>query len=162
MEKMDKPCLEEPKTNQSNKQKQDKKPPRERGVKGWAPLQHRPHCPISSVSQGPQCPPAFWLPQPLSVLRASCLQPTLTLPSEACLSPLSYPALMPCPPSFFSPPPSPLCPAGGSPPADQTLVIKTFRFLSQKLFISVSVLSSLGIVLAVVCLSFNIYNSHVR
>uniref|UniRef100_A0A8I5NE41 Gamma-aminobutyric acid type B receptor subunit 1 n=1 Tax=Papio anubis TaxID=9555 RepID=A0A8I5NE41_PAPAN len=51
---------------------------------------------------------------------------------------------------------------GGSPPADQTLVIKTFRFLSQKLFISVSVLSSLGIVLAVVCLSFNIYNSHVR
>ncbi|KAL0622842.1 Gamma-aminobutyric acid type B receptor subunit 1, partial [Plecturocebus cupreus] len=51
---------------------------------------------------------------------------------------------------------------GGTPPADQTLVIKTFRFLSQKLFISVSVLSSLGIVLAVVCLSFNIYNSHVR
>lgn len=42
------------------------------------------------------------------------------------------------------------------------MVIKTFRFLSQKLFISVSVLSSLGIVLAVVCLSFNIYNSHVR
>ncbi|XP_030877627.1 gamma-aminobutyric acid type B receptor subunit 1 [Leptonychotes weddellii] len=51
---------------------------------------------------------------------------------------------------------------GGAPPADQTLVIKTFRFMSQKLFISVSVLSSLGIVLAVVCLSFNIYNSHVR
>ncbi|XP_008561882.1 PREDICTED: gamma-aminobutyric acid type B receptor subunit 1-like [Galeopterus variegatus] len=64
--------------------------------------------------------------------------------------------------SLFSSVPSPLCHAGGSPPADQTLVIKTFRFLSQKLFISVSVLSSLGIVLAVVCLSFNIYNSHVR
>uniref|UniRef100_UPI002953B87C gamma-aminobutyric acid type B receptor subunit 1-like n=1 Tax=Panthera onca TaxID=9690 RepID=UPI002953B87C len=56
----------------------------------------------------------------------------------------------------------PPCHAGGAPPADQTLVIKTFRFMSQKLFISVSVLSSLGIVLAVVCLSFNIYNSHVR
>ncbi|XP_072497619.1 gamma-aminobutyric acid type B receptor subunit 1 isoform X3 [Notamacropus eugenii] len=51
---------------------------------------------------------------------------------------------------------------GGSPPADQTVVITTFRYLSQKLFISVSVLSSLGIVLAIVCLSFNIYNSHVR
>lgn len=70
---------------------------------------------------------------------------------------------LPLPPVALLPssPPSPP-PAGGSPPADQTLVIKTFRFLSQKLFISVSVLSSLGIVLAVVCLSFNIYNSHVR
>ncbi|NXR23796.1 GABR1 protein, partial [Cinclus mexicanus] len=51
---------------------------------------------------------------------------------------------------------------GGSPPADYTKVITTFRFLSQKLFISVSVLASLGIVLAVVCLAFNIYNGHVR
>ncbi|XP_066065475.1 LOW QUALITY PROTEIN: gamma-aminobutyric acid type B receptor subunit 1-like, partial [Chamaea fasciata] len=51
---------------------------------------------------------------------------------------------------------------GGSPPADYTKVITTFRFLSQKLFISVSVLASLGIVLAVVCLAFNVYNGHVR
>ncbi|NXM06091.1 GABR1 protein, partial [Tyrannus savana] len=51
---------------------------------------------------------------------------------------------------------------GGSPPADYTKVITTFRFLSQKLFISVSVLASLGIVLAIVCLAFNIYNGHVR
>ncbi|XP_030921342.1 gamma-aminobutyric acid type B receptor subunit 1, partial [Geospiza fortis] len=51
---------------------------------------------------------------------------------------------------------------GGSPPADYTKVITTFRFLSQKLFISVAVLASLGIVLAVVCLAFNIYNGHVR
>lgn len=76
---------------------------------------------------------------------------------------------LPCPtfiPSyplvFLSLSPHSPCAIGGSPPADQTLVIKTFRFLSQKLFISVSVLSSLGIVLAVVCLSFNIYNAHVR
>ncbi|KAG8127862.1 hypothetical protein E2320_014743, partial [Naja naja] len=34
---------------------------------------------------------------------------------------------------------------GGVPPADYTKVIITFRYLSQKLFISVSVLSSLGI-----------------
>ncbi|OWK49867.1 Gamma-aminobutyric acid type B receptor subunit 1 [Lonchura striata] len=51
---------------------------------------------------------------------------------------------------------------GGSPPADYTKVITTFRFLSQKLFISVAVLASLGIVLAVVCLAFNIYNGHAR
>uniref|UniRef100_A0A8D0HHD2 Gamma-aminobutyric acid type B receptor subunit 1 n=1 Tax=Sphenodon punctatus TaxID=8508 RepID=A0A8D0HHD2_SPHPU len=51
---------------------------------------------------------------------------------------------------------------GGSPPADYTKVIPTFRFLSQKLFISVSVLSSLGILLAIICLAFNIYNGHVR
>ncbi|XP_053823914.1 gamma-aminobutyric acid type B receptor subunit 1 [Vidua chalybeata] len=51
---------------------------------------------------------------------------------------------------------------GGAPPSDYTKVIITFRFLSQKLFISVAVLASLGIVLAVVCLAFNIYNGHVR
>lgn len=108
MEKMEKPCLEEPKTNQPNKNK-TKNPPRERTVKGWAPLQHRPHCPISSVSQGPQCPPAFWLPQPLSVLRASCLlQPTRLFPQKlvfhhsllSCLdatsSLLFLPPLLPC------------------------------------------------------------------
>ncbi|XP_074917547.1 gamma-aminobutyric acid type B receptor subunit 1-like, partial [Chelonoidis abingdonii] len=49
-----------------------------------------------------------------------------------------------------------------APPADYTKVITTFRFLSQKLFISVSVLASLGILLAIVCLAFNIYNGHVR
>ncbi|NXB88962.1 GABR1 protein, partial [Vidua chalybeata] len=53
-------------------------------------------------------------------------------------------------------------PSGGAPPSDYTKVIITFRFLSQKLFISVAVLASLGIVLAVVCLAFNIYNGHVR
>uniref|UniRef100_A0A6I8S6H8 Gamma-aminobutyric acid (GABA) B receptor, 1 n=1 Tax=Xenopus tropicalis TaxID=8364 RepID=A0A6I8S6H8_XENTR len=51
---------------------------------------------------------------------------------------------------------------GGSPPADHTKVIITFRYVSQKLFISVSVLAGLGILLGFVCLSFNIYNSHVR
>ncbi|NXO59307.1 GABR1 protein, partial [Aramus guarauna] len=51
---------------------------------------------------------------------------------------------------------------GGAPPADYTKVITTFRFLSQKLFISVSVLASLGILLAIICLAFNIYNGHVR
>lgn len=57
---------------------------------------------------------------------------------------------------------SAVCPAGGTPPADYTKVITTFRFLSQKLFISVSVLASLGILLAIICLAFNIYNGHVR
>ncbi|XP_061474950.1 gamma-aminobutyric acid type B receptor subunit 1 isoform X2 [Rhineura floridana] len=51
---------------------------------------------------------------------------------------------------------------GGVPPADYTKVIITFRYLSQKLFISVSVLSSVGILLAIICLAFNIYNGHVR
>uniref|UniRef100_A0A8D0FMW4 Gamma-aminobutyric acid type B receptor subunit 1 n=1 Tax=Strix occidentalis caurina TaxID=311401 RepID=A0A8D0FMW4_STROC len=51
---------------------------------------------------------------------------------------------------------------GGAPPADYTKVITTFRFLSQKLFISVSVLASLGILLAIICLAFNIYNGRVR
>ncbi|XP_018088676.1 gamma-aminobutyric acid type B receptor subunit 1 isoform X2 [Xenopus laevis] len=51
---------------------------------------------------------------------------------------------------------------GGSPPADHTKVIITFRYVSQKLFISISVLAGLGILLGFVCLSFNIYNSHVR
>ncbi|KAM9266868.1 LOW QUALITY PROTEIN: gamma-aminobutyric acid type B receptor subunit 1-like [Cariama cristata] len=50
---------------------------------------------------------------------------------------------------------------GGAPPADYTKVITTFRFLSQKLFISVSVLASLGILLAIIS-AFNIYNGHVR
>ncbi|XP_042308292.1 gamma-aminobutyric acid type B receptor subunit 1 [Sceloporus undulatus] len=51
---------------------------------------------------------------------------------------------------------------GGSPPADYTKIITTFRYLSQKLYISVSVLSSIGILLAIICLAFNIYNGHVR
>ncbi|XP_077064095.1 gamma-aminobutyric acid type B receptor subunit 1 isoform X2 [Siphateles boraxobius] len=51
---------------------------------------------------------------------------------------------------------------GLGPPADQTKVIKEFRYLSQKLFVSVSVFAGLGIVLGLVCLSFNIYNSSVR
>lgn len=64
-----------------------------------------------------------------------------------------------------TPPAPPNCAmgsAGGAPPADYTKVITTFRFLSQKLFISVSVLASLGILLAIICLAFNIYNGHVR
>ncbi|XP_064876242.1 gamma-aminobutyric acid type B receptor subunit 1-like [Oncorhynchus nerka] len=48
------------------------------------------------------------------------------------------------------------------PPADQTVVIEEFRFLSQKLFVSVSVFAGLGILLGIVCLTFNIYNSNVR
>uniref|UniRef100_A0AAY4ELI4 G-protein coupled receptors family 3 profile domain-containing protein n=1 Tax=Denticeps clupeoides TaxID=299321 RepID=A0AAY4ELI4_9TELE len=51
---------------------------------------------------------------------------------------------------------------GSGPPADQTVVIREFRFLSQNLFISVSVFASLGILLGIVCLTFNIYNSNVR
>jgi hypothetical protein len=56
-------------------------------------------------SQGPQCPSAICPLQPLSVLRASCLQPTPT-PSLSSLSlaTFSYLALMPRPPSFFFPP----------------------------------------------------------
>ncbi|XP_072406250.1 LOW QUALITY PROTEIN: gamma-aminobutyric acid type B receptor subunit 1 [Chiloscyllium punctatum] len=51
---------------------------------------------------------------------------------------------------------------GGTPPADHTKVIPTFRYLSQKLFVSVSVLAGLGILLGIICLTFNIYNSNVR
>ncbi|XP_065149780.1 gamma-aminobutyric acid type B receptor subunit 1 isoform X1 [Paramisgurnus dabryanus] len=51
---------------------------------------------------------------------------------------------------------------GAEPPADQTVVIQQFRYLSQKLFISVSVFAGLGILMGIVCLTFNIYNSNVR
>uniref|UniRef100_A0AAY4DIS0 Gamma-aminobutyric acid type B receptor subunit 1 n=1 Tax=Denticeps clupeoides TaxID=299321 RepID=A0AAY4DIS0_9TELE len=51
---------------------------------------------------------------------------------------------------------------GSGPPADQTVVIQEFRFLSQKLFVSVSVFAGLGILLGIICLTFNIYNSNVR
>uniref|UniRef100_W5KWH6 Gamma-aminobutyric acid type B receptor subunit 1 n=1 Tax=Astyanax mexicanus TaxID=7994 RepID=W5KWH6_ASTMX len=51
---------------------------------------------------------------------------------------------------------------GAGPPADQTMVILEYRFLSQKLFVSVSVFAGLGILLGIVCLTFNIYNSNVR
>ncbi|CAL8371586.1 unnamed protein product, partial [Boreogadus saida] len=51
---------------------------------------------------------------------------------------------------------------GPGPPADQTVVIEEFRYLSQKLFVSVSVFAGLGILLGIVCLTFNIYNSNVR
>uniref|UniRef100_A0A671V965 Gamma-aminobutyric acid type B receptor subunit 1 n=1 Tax=Sparus aurata TaxID=8175 RepID=A0A671V965_SPAAU len=51
---------------------------------------------------------------------------------------------------------------GPGPPADQTVVIEEFRYLSQKLFVSVSVFAGLGVLLGIVCLTFNIYNSNVR
>ncbi|GLD63251.1 gamma-aminobutyric acid type B receptor subunit 1 isoform X2 [Lates japonicus] len=51
---------------------------------------------------------------------------------------------------------------GSGPPADQTVVIEEFRYLSQKLFVSVSVFAGLGILLGIICLTFNIYNSNVR
>ncbi|XP_042362189.1 gamma-aminobutyric acid type B receptor subunit 1-like isoform X2 [Plectropomus leopardus] len=51
---------------------------------------------------------------------------------------------------------------GSGPPADQTVVIEEFRYLSQKIFVSVSVFAGLGILLGIVCLTFNIYNSNVR
>uniref|UniRef100_A0A667X6R7 Gamma-aminobutyric acid (GABA) B receptor, 1a n=1 Tax=Myripristis murdjan TaxID=586833 RepID=A0A667X6R7_9TELE len=51
---------------------------------------------------------------------------------------------------------------GAGPPADRTVVIEEFRFLSQKLFAAVSVFAGLGILLGIVCLTFNIYNSNVR
>ncbi|XP_076006553.1 gamma-aminobutyric acid type B receptor subunit 1 isoform X2 [Genypterus blacodes] len=51
---------------------------------------------------------------------------------------------------------------GAGPPADRTVVIEEYRFLSQKLFAAVSVFAGLGILLGIVCLTFNIYNSNVR
>lgn len=60
------------------------------------------------------------------------------------------------------PPSSAPLSSGPGPPADQTVVIQKFRFLSQKLFVSVSVFAGLGILLGIVCLTFNIYNSNVR
>ncbi|KAK1880373.1 Gamma-aminobutyric acid type B receptor subunit 1, partial [Dissostichus eleginoides] len=52
--------------------------------------------------------------------------------------------------------------SGPGPPADQTVVIEEFRYLSQNIFVSVSVFAGLGILLGIVCLTFNIYNSNVR
>lgn len=57
---------------------------------------------------------------------------------------------------------SPCAILGPGPPADQTVVIEEFRYLSQKLFVSVSVFAGLGVLLGIVCLTFNIYNSNVR
>uniref|UniRef100_A0A8C7JDA9 Gamma-aminobutyric acid type B receptor subunit 1 n=1 Tax=Oncorhynchus kisutch TaxID=8019 RepID=A0A8C7JDA9_ONCKI len=51
---------------------------------------------------------------------------------------------------------------GAGPPADSTIVIEEFRYLSQKLFAAVSVFAGLGILLGIVCLTFNIYNGNVR
>uniref|UniRef100_A0A096LQ92 Gamma-aminobutyric acid type B receptor subunit 1 n=1 Tax=Poecilia formosa TaxID=48698 RepID=A0A096LQ92_POEFO len=51
---------------------------------------------------------------------------------------------------------------GGKPPADRTVVLEEYRLLSQKLFASVSVFAGLGILLGIVCLTFNIYNGNVR
>ncbi|MEQ2256696.1 Gamma-aminobutyric acid type B receptor subunit 1, partial [Ilyodon furcidens] len=51
---------------------------------------------------------------------------------------------------------------GGKPPADRTVVLEEHRLLSQKLFVSVSVFAGLGILLGIVCLTFNIYNGNVR
>lgn len=42
------------------------------------------------------------------------------------------------------------------------MVTEEYRFLSQKLFASVSVFAGLGILLGIVCLTFNIYNGNVR
>lgn len=52
--------------------------------------------------------------------------------------------------------------SGAGPPADRTVVIEEYRFLSQKLFAAVSVFAGLGILLGIVCLTFNIYNGNVR
>ena len=65
-----------------------------------------------------------------------------------------YSLLIPLTPSSVSP--------GPGPPADQTVVIEEFRYLSQNIFVSVSVFAGLGILLGIVCLTFNIYNSNVR
>lgn len=54
-----------------------------------------------------------------------------------------------------------LC-SGAGPPADRTVVIEEFRYLSQKLFAAVSVFAGLGILLGILCLTFNIYNGNVR
>ncbi|XP_039624625.1 gamma-aminobutyric acid type B receptor subunit 1 isoform X1 [Polypterus senegalus] len=51
---------------------------------------------------------------------------------------------------------------GPLPPADQTKVIEEYRHLSQKLFVIVSVFAGLGILLGIICLTFNVYNSNVR
>ncbi|CAJ1083644.1 LOW QUALITY PROTEIN: gamma-aminobutyric acid type B receptor subunit 1 [Xyrichtys novacula] len=51
---------------------------------------------------------------------------------------------------------------GPGPPADQTVVIEEFRYLSQRLFVTVSVFAGFGILLGIICLTFNIYNSNVR
>ncbi|XP_035485734.1 gamma-aminobutyric acid type B receptor subunit 1 isoform X1 [Scophthalmus maximus] len=51
---------------------------------------------------------------------------------------------------------------GAGPPADRTVVIEEYRFLSQKLFAAVSVFAGLGILFGIVCLTFNIYNGNVR
>lgn len=51
---------------------------------------------------------------------------------------------------------------GAGPPADRTVVIDEYRYLSQKLFAAVSVFAGLGILLGIVCLTFNIYNGNVR
>ncbi|KAK1804900.1 hypothetical protein P4O66_019269 [Electrophorus voltai] len=87
-----------------------------------------------------------------SPLRSSPLLSSCLLSSPLVSSPLvSSPLVL-----------SPLLSARSGPPADQTVVIEEFRFLSQKLFISVSVFAGLGILLGIVCLTFNIYNSNVR
>ena len=52
--------------------------------------------------------------------------------------------------------------SGAGPPADRTVVIEEYRFLSQKLFAAVSVFAGLGILLGILCLTFNIYNGNVR
>ncbi|XP_015259435.1 PREDICTED: gamma-aminobutyric acid type B receptor subunit 1-like [Cyprinodon variegatus] len=51
---------------------------------------------------------------------------------------------------------------GDKPPADRTVVREEYRLLSQKLFAAVSVFAGLGILLGIVCLTFNIYNGNVR
>ncbi|XP_053288987.1 LOW QUALITY PROTEIN: gamma-aminobutyric acid type B receptor subunit 1 [Pleuronectes platessa] len=51
---------------------------------------------------------------------------------------------------------------GEGPPADRTVVIEEYQFLSQKLFAAVSVFAGLGILFGIVCLTFNIYNGNVR
>lgn len=64
--------------------------------------------------------------------------------------------------SIFTPHISVPVRSGAGPPADRTVVIEEYRFLSQKLFAAVSVFAGLGILFGIVCLTFNIYNGNVR
>uniref|UniRef100_A0A8C4ND84 Gamma-aminobutyric acid (GABA) B receptor, 1b n=1 Tax=Eptatretus burgeri TaxID=7764 RepID=A0A8C4ND84_EPTBU len=51
---------------------------------------------------------------------------------------------------------------GDSPPPDRTKVLPQFRYLSQSLFVSISILAALGVTFASACLAFNTLNRHVR
>uniref|UniRef100_UPI00358FBB37 gamma-aminobutyric acid type B receptor subunit 1 isoform X2 n=1 Tax=Myxine glutinosa TaxID=7769 RepID=UPI00358FBB37 len=51
---------------------------------------------------------------------------------------------------------------GKTPPPDRTKVQPHFRYLSQSLFVSISILAALGVTFASACLAFNTLNRHVR